>query len=31
VFYDDKDQRDCEAQEHANQTGHRLHVGFKIG
>jgi hypothetical protein len=31
VFYDDRDERDYEAQEHANKTGHMLDVGFKIG
>lgn len=28
VLYDDIEQRDREAQEHANKTGHVLRVGF---
>lgn len=30
VMYEDKDQRDYEAQEHANRTGHVLDTGFTI-
>lgn len=28
IYYDDKEERDHEAQVHANQTGHSLLVGF---
>lgn len=30
VFYTDKQERDEEAQQHANVTGHRIEVGFTI-
>jgi hypothetical protein len=30
IYYDDRDERDHEAQEHANKTGHILDVGFCV-
>jgi hypothetical protein len=30
VFYEDRDERDYEAQQHSNMTGHILDVGFAI-